>query len=346
MKTDLSLSQLANELESRAALKNDYVTDTRNIAMDDAGAIILNDNRFQPNQIAHNQIANRLNIPVKYYDKMREKAPALLASNVNNWFQTEPEKRLVRTLGNDARAFLSDRYNRIENEDIARVALPELLSQPDIRIESSSITDSKMYIKAVFPRIQGEVTKGDIVQSGIVISNSEVGHGRVSIQALVFRLVCLNGMINADSSFGVRHVGSKLETSDEITALLSNEALKADDHAIMLKVRDVIRASFDETAFTRTIEKMRESTEQRIEGNPVEAVKVLSKRLLISEAEQGDILRHLIEGASLTRYGLLNAVTRTAQDSPSYDRATELESLGGVILNLPVNDWQQVAMAA
>jgi hypothetical protein len=36
-----------------------------------------------------------------------------------------------------------------------------------------------MYIKAICPRIQAEVKKGDIVQAGIAISNSEVGMGSV-----------------------------------------------------------------------------------------------------------------------------------------------------------------------
>lgn len=37
-----------------------------------------------------------------------------------------------------------------------------------------------------------EVRKGDIVQAGVMISNSEVGLGAVSIQPLVYRLVCTN----------------------------------------------------------------------------------------------------------------------------------------------------------
>lgn len=38
-----------------------------------------------------------------------------------------------------------------------------------------------MYIKVVTPRLSFEVKKGDIVQGGIVLSNSEVGEGAVKI---------------------------------------------------------------------------------------------------------------------------------------------------------------------
>ena len=50
-----------------------------------------------------------------------------------------------------ARAYLSNRYRRIDNIDIAGVTLPILGGLPDIRFESCQITESRMYIKAVNP---------------------------------------------------------------------------------------------------------------------------------------------------------------------------------------------------
>ena len=69
----------------------------------------------------HDQIGSRAGIPAKYYDRMLTEAPDLLATNVNAWHRINPARRMVRTLGGDARSFLSDRYNRIENEEIAKV---------------------------------------------------------------------------------------------------------------------------------------------------------------------------------------------------------------------------------
>ncbi|MDQ6772201.1 MAG: hypothetical protein M3024_04315 [Candidatus Dormibacteraeota bacterium] len=51
-------------------------------------------------------------------------------------------------------------------------------------------------------------------------------------------------------------------------------------------------------------------------------------------------------GGDLARYGALNAVTRAAQDAEDYDRATELEALGGVVLAMDHADWRPVAVAA
>ncbi len=299
-------------------------------------------------EIAHEQIAARLDIPRSYYNRLKTQDKPLLAQNVNKWLHAKPEQRMVRTLDGKARAFLSDRYQRIDNFEIASAALPALpaLMDTQARVESTQITESKLYIKAVMPKIEGEVRKGDVVQAGVVISNSEVGQGSVMIQPMIYRLVCKNGAILADSKFSARHVGGKMGGTEDIAHLLSNEALMADDRAIMLKVRDVIRASFDEAVFQQRISLMKDAARDKIEGDVVEAVQLLAKRHSLNDSESGGILRQLIEGADLTRYGLHNAVTRHAQDVVSYDRATELETLGGTILNLNPGEWRTLAVAA
>jgi hypothetical protein len=76
------------------------------------------------------------------------------------------------------------------------------------------------------------------------------------------------------------------------------------------------------------------------------AVEVLGNRLSLTQDEQSSVLRHLIEGGDLSQYGLINAVTRTAEDAKSYDRATELEMAGAVVLDLKPTEWRDLALAA
>jgi hypothetical protein len=45
------------------------------------------------------------------------------------------------------------------------------------------------------------------VQAGVVISNSEVGQGTLSVQPLIYRLICRNGLIAADRAMRKTHVG-------------------------------------------------------------------------------------------------------------------------------------------
>lgn len=350
MKSQYSLTQLAQELERRAANKQDFVLPAKKLAMTESNEIAFFNGKtatsLPATDIAHEQIADRLQIPAKYYNRMRRESPELLMTNANHWLGKGDDNRMVRTLDGQVRAFLSDRYQRIENEEIASTVLPILLETEGVKIESCAITESRMYIKAVFSRISGEVSKGDVVQAGIAISNSEVGRGMVKIEPLIYRLVCLNGLIIPDNRFSMRHVGGRIEANEGVYEMLSDEAIEADDRAIMLKVRDVVRGSFDEVRFQQNLALMRDAREDKIEGDPSETVKVLSKKHSLNEFETGSVLRHLIEGADISRWGVLNAVTRTAQDVESYDRSHELETLGGTILNLPKTAWRELAIAA
>lgn len=50
---------------------------------------------------------------------MRQEYPSLLDENINRWFQKTPERRMLRTLDGNIRAFLSDRYHRLDNLELA-----------------------------------------------------------------------------------------------------------------------------------------------------------------------------------------------------------------------------------
>lgn len=57
------------------------------------------------------------------------------------------------------------------------------------------------------------------------------------------------------------------------------------------------------------------------------------------------MLRSLVEGGELSGYGLINAVTHYSQQVADYDRATELEVLGGRLIELRASEWQPLAEA-
>lgn len=195
MKSGLTIVEMAQQIERQSKLKQDYLLDTRRLQVEPFGSQLYlhtfddhDDPLVEPleiNQIAHRQIGTHLKIPAAYYDRMLSDYPELLAENVNSWFQREPTQRMVRTLDGTVRAFLSNRYRRIDNLDIAEIVLPVIQQMEDAYFESCQITDSRMYIKVVNKRLEAEVVPGDIVQSGVIISNSEVGLGSVNIQPTV-----------------------------------------------------------------------------------------------------------------------------------------------------------------
>lgn len=352
MKEGLSLQEMAAEITRQSQQKADYLVDTRLLQMEPFGNNVylqLEGNEIEPleiNQIAHRQLGAHLKIPVDYYDRMLFQYPDLLAQNVNTWLQREPSTRMVRTLGGTARAFLSNRYRRIDNIEIANIVLPVIGQMNGAHFESCQITDSRMYLKVVNTRLEAEVVPGDIVQAGIIISNSEVGQGSVSIQPLVYRLVCSNGMVVNDAKARKYHTG-RINTLEENFQLYSEETLAAEDHAFVKKIEDTVKAAVDEARFAQVIDLMRNATEAKMNTADVpKLVKLASKDFGIKDEESTGILQHLIEGKDLTLYGLSNAVTRHSQDVENYDRATQLESIGYKILSMPAPQWNRINQMA
>ena len=350
MKLGRSLTELAQEIQRQAQSKADFIANTRQLQMLDDGKTLALESQgeFSVTDLALSQIGERAGIPIKYLRKMQEEAPRLLATNVNHWFQERPETRMVRTLDGNARAFLSNRYMRVDNYDVAETALPVLLNTAGLRIVSCEVTENRLYIKAVTDRVQREVKSrrvGDVVEAGVMISNSEVGLGSVLVSPFAHFLLCTNGMVR-EGGKRWNHIGRHADEKDEVYALLSDETRQADDKALLLKVRDTIRASLDEGLFTRWVDRLEGTTERKLEGDVTKTVEVLSNRLNLTQDEQSSVLRHLIEGGDLSQYGLINAVTRTAEDAKSYDRATELEMAGATVLDLKPTEWRDLALAA
>ena len=352
MKAGKTLQQLALEIERQNEVKRDYVANTADMEFevfeDEQGLRpmlnIPGKRLFNINGIAHDQIGTKLNIPSKYYDRMLFSEPQLLADNVNTWLKKDNSKRMVRTLDGTARAFLSDKYRRIDNYEIAQAVLPMIADMKDASVESCEITDKRMYLKILNPRITTEITTGDIVQNGILISNSETGLGSVTVMPLVYRLVCKNGMIAAD--FGQRkyHSGRASETDDN-HEIFRNETIKADDRAFIMKLQDIVRATADSVQFERIVSVMKTGTTAKITGNVPEVVELTAKTYGFLQNESQGILDHLIRGGDLSLYGLANAVTRQAQDVESYDRSTELEMTAWQMLTMKRNEWENLNAA-
>jgi hypothetical protein len=366
MKTGRTLQEISQTILAQNAAKKDYVLDTGVLTMaptEDKKDVNLSltvkgeKRLYRPSSLCMEQIADRVRIPRKYAERMRAEAPELLATNVNHWFTNTPEKRMLRTLNNGqnvARAFLSDRYRPLDNHDLAQAVLPKL-SVAGCEIRSIEITESRFYIQATTPKIQAIIeqtvkvgTHNRIqrtVQAGVIIGNSEVGLGSIFVEPIMFDLVCTNGLI-LQRTLRQHHVGRRAEgeiLGDENTyELFSDDTRKLDDKAFWAKVCDVVDASMNEIKFNENIERLRKTQTQLLAEKNTEieeVVEVTAKRFEFSDEEKGNLLLHFAQGGDFTKYGLINAVTRTAEDVTTYDRAVELERLGGQIIELPPSDF-------
>jgi len=354
MKSGRSLVNLAQELDRQLVTKRDLVLPASLLQCrtEEGGELKMivdskhGDGEYGVTDLARRQLADKLKIPVTYFERMRTEQPALLDRNVNTWLAQDGERRMIRTLDGKVRAVLSDRYRRLDNYDLAENVLPILQRLEGARFESVELTDTRMYLKVVTPRVQFEVAPGDVVQAGIVITNSEVGQGTLSVQPLVYRLVCRNGLIASDHALRKTHVGRTVQGESDVVTVFRDDTLAADDKAFFLKVRDVVEAAVSETTFRLVAQKLQKTRDIRLTGDPVKAVEVLSNRYTLNEGERTGVLRHLIAEGDLSAYGLVNAVTHFSQDVDDYDRATEFEALGGRLIELSAGEWRTVVEAS
>ena len=351
MKTGRSLPEVLTELQRQNEAKRDYISPAPSLSLWEDGKTLsmrtpVSQELFGTTDLFHRQMGAALNIPAKYYDLMRAEKPDLLASNINAWLSDRDQSYMIRSMdygeGRVARAFLSDRYRRIDNMEVASAVLPLFAGQDDIEIVSSEVTESKLHIKILNKRLEAEVVPGDVVQAGVAISNSEVGLGAVSVQPLIYRLVCSNGMICQDFGERKAHIGRQAKGLEDNFNVYSDETLEATDRAFLLALRDTTMAAIEEARFSQIVGRLQESSQAKITGRVQDVVELTGKNYGLNTSEQDSILNYLIQGGDLSLYGLSNAVTRASQDVESYDRATALEAVGWNVATMASSQWREI----
>jgi uncharacterized protein (UPF0297 family) len=344
MKKGRELAILAEEIKRQRDAKRDFSAPTQRIEFrvkdvnPASRKLTLNlrktegTEEFDMTGHFHGQVSSKLEIPKKYYDKMRSTAKDLLVENVNYWFEKKPMKRMVRTLDGKARAFLSNRYRTLDNDELAEAILP-ILGSRGVDVVSAELTDLRFYVKAVSD-IEADVKPGDRVRAGVVISNSEVGHGALSVQPLVYRMNSMNA-ITMDNRLRKYHTGSVQNTGSSVWEYLRDETRKQSDKALWMQVSDVTKSILDQEMFNQMVEKFKAALGVDLSGDPAKIVEVTAKRCNLSDAERGGVLEHLIKGGDLSAYGLANAISSYSSKVDNYDRATELERVSGEIIEEP-----------
>ena len=348
MKKGIALGDLAKQVQAQGNAKRDFVADSKCIRMKADGHTLninggsVEDMTFSMTNTCHRQVGGTLGIPAKYYDRLQNNSPSLLAQNVNWWLHTEPKQHMVRTLNMEgdeptARAFLSERYRPLDNIDLINELVP-LICDRGADVRSCELTESHLYLHASFPDIEREIKTGDVVRSGLVIRNSEVGLSSLKVQPWIERLVCSNGMIVADSGVRKYHVGRNLSSGELAYELMSSETKQQTDKAFWMQVQDVVKSTIEEAKFENIVNAYAEKAELEVAA-PAKAVEVTTDHFGLSADEGKTMLQHLCEGGDYSQWGVANSVTRMAHDVESYDRAVELEEIGGHVMELPQSVW-------
>ncbi len=282
----------------------------------------------------HRQIAEKTDIPKRYYDRMRDTGNlGLVAANVNTWIN-DREHRFIRTLNGSVRAILSDRYLVLDNLMAIKSAATKA-SELGATMADCEISDTRMYVKMIDPHETWEIKQNDHHVRGVIFSNSEVGAGSFRAEAFVMRLVCSNGMIGMDKLAKV-HLGSKMAPG----MYISDRTRELEAETIASKCQDIVESVFDREKFDAWMEHYRATTDVQLKS-PMDATKNVIRNFKLNENLEKDLMNALIREGDSTQYGLINALTAHAQQIKRPEIKIEIEKVAGQISVMPEKEFEK-----
>jgi len=307
------------------------------VPLDDCGEHIES---LTPTAWATGQFCQRLGIPVSYF----RRCPTVLQDmQANFWLKNPPveengrkgritrnesagqksEQWLLRARYGSLRAVLSERYTRLDNEALLGSVQQVLntASSQGFDIKWFDLGDESLHLRLVDPTVGKEALPDDRLMAGVHIANSEVGKRAVTVDAMVFRLVCTNGLIRlvkGKSLLHQRHIHVAQEQFADALETAVAEALKTS-------------AGFMEQLAFATREPVKDVEE---------TLSRIAKHWSLSQSTQEQMKRSLLAerpDQQETLYGMVNALTNAAQLLPADDRY-DLEVLAGHLVEHGISE--------
>ena len=259
--------------------------------------------RVQPH--AFDQLASKLQVPVTY---LRRCPHHLRATNLNFWLEDLDGDVLVRFDGEEVRAVLSDRYNPLSNLDLVRTMLTTCPPETLVRWES----DPRMFAIQVLQPHEEQALVG-----GMFARNSETGHTTLELNAMVYRVICTNGLILSGGSISVvrRHTHDASKTLAEVRSTVASSWPRVGGEANRFEAMKRIRAQPVDKVFER-----------------------VNSDFALNEAQTTAVSTAYQFEPGITLFDVINAYTR-AGNAPalSIEERTQLQTVGGHILSRAEN---------
>lgn len=275
----------------------------------ETGALAMTNGHGEPAHFAlsdhaTSQLCQRLEIPALYYRRL----PCAMKATVANYDmgRFKDKSYLLRGKGDWIRAFLSADYTPYDNKQIADT-VQSLLGNGTFSIKDFVLEETNLYLKLVSEEI---VDRGTGLKAGIMIGNSEVGLGSVSVEPFVFRKPCTNDLIVSDEkSFRHAHIHF---TPHEF----SRRMAEGIGHAFQL-------ASSMLDAFLKT--------HQEPVPDPFDVIRKLAEERQMSKKFTDQVVSSYLAEPETSLFGVINAFTRSAQGLAPIQRI-EMERFAGTLL--------------
>jgi hypothetical protein len=240
--------------------------------------------------------------------------------NLNAWIQRNGNKpAFVRTVAphglKTIRGVLSDKYAPIDDFDL----LGHLRNLPALQtatVRMFEYGEETSHLRLTWPQDRREVKRGDVVEFGVHISNSEIGSRSVRIEPIIYRLVCANGLISADENtvkWNIRHIGNRARVQNAVMEAIATALPEAQAMAA----------------------RLREAVTQAVDA-PVGVLKAIAREEKLTEDMVNAAMEELMKeaaGGVATRYDLVNSLTGAGRRQADSEKRYELEKLGARYLS-------------
>lgn len=266
-----------------------------------------------PSGWAVTQLCQRLNMPASYFKRCPE---PLQDDQFNHWIEhgerpkTRPERWLLRTRRENLRGVLTERYACLDNRDVLDTLRP--LVEPQYQVGWFALSDESFHLRLIDPRLGREVLPHDRLVAGVHLANSEVGKRAVTVDAMVYRLVCSNGLVRLVSGGSLLYQRHVSWSKPRFEVALHQAVQAALVHGVGF------------------IERMSWATQVPVPDMDT-AIGTLGGRWSLSQTTTANVRQSLLgmpRDQQETLYGLVNAVTHAAQSLPA-DERYGLETLAG-----------------
>jgi hypothetical protein len=251
------------------------------------------------------QLCARLEVPYTFLGRCPEQLQYLMMNYFIQHGGYDQEVMLRTIQHTQVRAIMSERYTPCDDVDLFPLLEPWV---KDTDVSWYSFDDYSTHVRLTLPGTEAEIKVGDAVQQGIHITNSEVGVRSVTIQAVVIRLVCQNGLLST-SKKSRSHVGDPKRLEEHVKYMIEEAVLDSD--ALLIKYRQSLAVAIDD---------------------PTAALKQLVQTEGLSQTEFSQLLQVYLAAPEPSLFGLVNALTQAAQEYPA-DRRWELEKIAGRLLD-------------
>lgn len=282
------------------------------------------------------QIATKLNVPSGFAKRMalgEEWMNSAIGKLLNSMIENgEDSNVLVRTVGDETRAFLSDRYRRMNMVPIFTKFVQQARTIGAIPY-AGHCGDLKSSLEVVIPRVMEIATpKNGTVHMvfGLHISSSDFGTAALAVKSFSIQVICTNGMIGQNFMRQV-HLGRQLQQADFSFSEATHEL---DTRTVTSAISDIVKSALSETSINAQVNRMMELSEKVISpekkikrlpqlGMTKEEVKAVEEIFGRSNPEDG------VTGEA-TMFKLQQAISAHARTLDN-DRGREVQEIAGLL---------------